>query len=382
MSTTLALTCEYHHRGLCSSCTRLGVPYHDQVADKDAQVRRLLADVIRPDTWLAPALSPDRSFRNKAKLAVGGTRARPTLGLTRPDGRGVDLRECAIHERAIWEIIPDLAGFISLTGLAPYDVAQRRGDLKFVLVTVNPRGEFLLRFVVREVGHAQIVQQMVAKLLQRLPTVISVSANIHPEHRAVVEGHEEIQLYGPDFAEFPLAERTLLLRHRSFFQTNTDVAQQLYRQAALWADACRATEILDLYCGVGGFALHLAAPGRRVRGVEIEPAAVDAANAARAFLPDDCGDVEFYVGDATQSLTTSPTPDLVVVNPPRRGIGVDLCAALDTSGVRQVLYSSCNPTTLAQDLAQLPAYRTVHARLFDMFPQTTHSEVAVLLQRR
>ena len=172
---------------------------------------------------------------------------------------------------------------------------------------------------------------------------------------------------------------TLLLGPRSFFQTNTTVAAALYRQARDWIDLASPAVVWDLYCGVGGFALHAVAAGRAVVGVETSSDAVAAARASLATMPD-AGSVEFVVGDATIT-TPAGAPDLVVVNPPRRGIGPELAAWLDASPTRHVVYSSCNVVTLARDLAAMPSLRAVTGRVFDMFPQTPHTEVMVLLER-
>src|SRR5690606_34844827 len=110
----------------------------------------------------------------------------------------------------------------------------------------------------------------------------------------------------------------LHLRPASFFQTNTEIAAGLYRQARDWVDEAGAGSVWDLYCGVGGFALHVAAPGRTVHGIEISPAAIESArlSAAEAGL----ADVTFAVGDA-MALPVGTAPDVVIVNPPRRGLG-------------------------------------------------------------
>ncbi len=137
----------------------------------------------------------------------------------------------------------------------------------------------------------------------------------------------------------------------------------------------------DLYCGVGGFALHVAAPGRLVTGVEVSEEAVAAARATAedARLPG----LRFEASDATTwAQAQEAGPELVVLNPPRRGVGPELCAWLEGSGVGHVVYSSCNAVSLARDLAALPSFAPRRARLFDMFPQTTHHEVMVLLERR
>ncbi len=153
--------------------------------------------------------------------------------------------------------------------------------------------------------------------------------------------------------------------------------------------------MLDLYCGVGGFALHAAVLGEaaptRVIGIEVSPEAVASAEhtalrPGRRSWP--AARSPSGVGDATDvaalDLTdvAAPHETLVVVNPPRRGVGPELASWLEESGAGQVIYSSCNVDSLARDLARLPSYGARHARLFDMFPQTAHHEVMVLLQRR
>ena len=208
-----------------------------------------------------------------------------------------------------------------------------------------------------------------------------MTVNVQPEHKAVLEGEREIVL--TDTATLPMRLATgvtLRLGPRSFFQTNTTVAEALYDQARSWVRGLPDVRtVWDLYCGVGGFALHLAAPGRQVLGVEVSADAIAAASATSSELG---VAAEFVAADATAyALASDAVPDLVVVNPPRRGIGPDLAAWLESSGVRHVLYSSCNAESLARDLALMPSLGPVEARVLDMFPHTTHYEVMVLLAR-
>ncbi len=135
----------------------------------------------------------------------------------------------------------------------------------------------------------------------------------------------------------------------------------------------------DLYCGVGGFALHVTAPGRTVVGVELSDAAVVSAQRSALAMG---SQARFVAADATEWAIAQPAPpDLVIVNPPRRGIGDALATWLEASGVKTVIYSSCNAASLAKDLASMPSLRAREIRLLDMFPHTEHYEVAVLLTR-
>ena len=373
------MQCDHFDAGRCRSCTLMGVPYDQQLADKERRVAEVLAPVAPDLVWVDPARSPASHYRNKAKLVVGGTAGKPTLGILDHRGRGIDLRDCGLYEPGLAATFGALHDLVARLGLEPYDVPARRGELKYLLVTHSPAGEQLVRFVLRSQRHLDAVRAAIPALLDELPSVRVVTANLHPEHKAVLEGDTEIALTPQTTLPMTVGDVTLRLGPRSFFQTNTTVAAALYRQARDWVDAAAPTVVRDLYCGVGGFALHAAAPGRTVVGVETSADAVAAARGAVAAAPD-AGYVEFVVGDAT-TTTVEPAPDLVVVNPPRRGIGPDLAAWLDASPAGHVIYSSCNVVTLARDLAAMPSLRAVTGRVFDMFPQTPHTEVMVLLQR-
>ncbi len=367
--------CSYYASELCRSCTRIETPYDEQVARKQARVVQALPEL----GWLEPFRSQESGFRNKAKMVVGGTAGRPTLGILDGGRQGVDLRGCGLHEASIAAALPVLAAFIGRAGLTPYDVNARRGELKHLLVTTSPVGELMVRFVLRSSEAVPRIRKHLDVLQESLPALVVASINLQPTHAAVLEGPEEIVLTERAALPMPVAGLDLALRPQSFFQTNTTVAAGLYEQVRAWVGEIRPAGLWDLYCGVGGFALACAAPGRDVLGVETSEEAVASARqaAAAAGLA-----ARFEAGDATTyAVTAESTPDLVVVNPPRRGIGPELASWLERSGVPHVVYSSCNPDSLARDLAVMPSLRPQRGRLFDMFPQTDHAEVAVLLER-
>lgn len=372
------MDCHHFDAGRCRSCTWLPRPYDDQVTE--LQARCVAALEAHPGLqWLPPQRSAESGFRNKAKMVVTGTSAEPSLGILGEGGAGVDLRDCGLHVPAIRQALPVLAAFVTRADLAPYDVASRRGELKFLLVTASPADGLMVRFVTRSQEPVARVRKHLPWLQEELPGLVVASVNLQPEHKAVLEGDREIVLTEQQELPLRINGLDLLLRPQSFFQTNTEVAAALYREAADWIDERDPRSVWDLYCGVGGFALHVARPGRTVLGVETSPEAVASATetASRSGSA-----ASFLAGDATAFARAADVePDLVVVNPPRRGIGEDLAAWLNGSAVRTVLYSSCNPESLARDLAAMPAFKAVRARLFDMFPQTAHAEVLVLLER-
>ncbi|WP_043497541.1 23S rRNA (uracil(747)-C(5))-methyltransferase RlmC [Georgenia sp. SUBG003] len=373
------MQCSYFDAAACRSCTLMGQAYTDQLAAKQQHCAHLLAG--HPELrWLPAVPSRESGYRNKAKMVVSGTVAQPTLGILDAEGRGVDLSGCGITAQELRDAFPVLAAFVTRAMLTPYDVPSRRGELKYLLLTASPDGELMLRLVLRSTEPVVRIRKHLAWLLQALPRVAVVSVNLQPQHKAVLEGEEEIVLTERATLRMPVGDAVLHLRPQSFFQTNTDIASALYRQGREWVDEVAPASVWDLYCGVGGFALHTAGPDREVTGIEISREAIASAEASR----DEAGleGLTFRAGDATAfALAASEPPELVIVNPPRRGIGPELAAWLETSGVRRVIYSSCNARSLAKDLAWMPSLRPTRARVLDMFPQTTHYEVIALLER-
>jgi 23S rRNA (uracil747-C5)-methyltransferase len=454
LTASVAIPCAYFDAGVCRSCSLLDVAYDEQLAAKQARARELI-DAYGDIDWLAPVASEVAGFRTKAKLVIGGTTDAPTLGILDADRHGVDLEGCPIVAEPIRVVLPALAAFITTAGLVPYDIPARRGELKYLIVTANARGELMLRFVLRSTESVGRIRKHLPGLRGQLPQLRVATANLLPEHKAVLEGEEELALSDEHALELPFDGLSLRLLPRSFVQTNEGIAARLYRTGAAWAAELDPASVWDLYCGVGGFALHLASrlswsagsrpfetrgsagllrdrgpgssgssrpfetrgsagllrdrePGSsggsrpfetrgdsrslrssrsarletnspRVTGVEISADAVASATMAAksAGL-----DARFIAADATRwAGEQASAPDLVVVNPPRRGIGPELADWLEASGVRHVLYSSCNAESLARDLAAMPSLRPARAQLFDMFPHTAHFETMVLLQR-
>lgn len=376
------MQCDYFDAHRCRSCSLMGTAYDDQVAAKQERCVAALLGAGVSLQWESPFTSRPAGFRNKAKLVVAGTRSDPTVGILDGSGQGVDLRHCGLYEPGLAQAVQQVPSLLADLGMVPYDVPRRSGELKHVLLTHSPAGELMIRFVLRSEGQVTRIRTGLSRIHELLPGVRVVSVNLQPTHAAVLEGPQEVLLSQHSDLPMPVNDVSLRLRPGSFFQTNTEVAAGLYRQARAWLAETDPASLWDLYCGVGGFALHnLLRPNgsaRDVLGVELSAEAVESARASAAEMP---GAPRFVTGDAAALLRDRPAPEVVVVNPPRRGIG-DLAPWLEASGVQQVLYSSCHVDSLARDLTRMPSLRPVRARLFDMFPQTPHLEVLTLLQRR
>jgi 23S rRNA (uracil747-C5)-methyltransferase len=372
--------CALYDAGRCRSCQWLEKPYSQQLTEKQSLLENLLAQQAVSE-WCPPVTSPAEGFRNKAKMVVSGSVERPVLGMLSREGDAVDLCDCPLYPASFAPVFAVLKPFIARAGLTPYNVARKRGELKFLLLTESTQGGMMLRFVLRSSAKLEQLRAALPWLQQQLPQLKVISANIQPVHMAILEGDEEIALT-PDQA---LAENfnnvPLYIRPQSFFQTNPQVASALYATARDWVAQLKVHSMWDLFCGVGGFGLHCASPEMQLTGIEISAEAIACARQSAQQLGLD--KVSFAALDSTQFATTrDQVPQLVLVNPPRRGIGTALCEYLSQMAPDYILYSSCNPQSMAQDIARLSDYDVSRVQLFDMFPHTAHFEVLTLLTKR
>lgn len=372
--------CDYFESWRCRSCSELATPYAEQLATKERRCREALASHAGVE-WLLPVASVEAGFRIKAKMVVSGSSAAPVLGILDAQGRGVDLSDCPLYPPALQVSFAPLTAFITRANIAPYDVAARRGELKYLLLTLaRHSGELMLRFVLRSQEPLARIRKFLPELQSGLPQLVVISANLQPEHKAVLEGEQEFLLSAQDRLTMRLNGLPLHLRPQSFFQTNDAVAAELYSQAREWVNEIDPPALWDLYSGVGGFALHCADGRREVTGIELSPEAIASAELTRDAMG--LENVHFRAFDATDfALDQSRVPELVIVNPPRRGIGDKLARFLDASAAKHLIYSSCNADSLARDLAAMPGFHLRRARVLDMFPHTTHYEVITLLSR-
>lgn len=374
--------CALYTAGTCRSCQWLDKPYLQQLADKQRDLSDLLSDLPVAE-WCEPVTGPESAFRNKAKMVVSGSVERPLLGMLHRDGTPVDLCECPLYPASFPAVFSVLKIFIARAGLTPYNVARKRGELKFLLLTESQKdGGMMLRFVLRSDAKLAQLRAALPWLQQQLPQLKVISANIQPVHMAILEGDTEIPLTDVQRLEEDFNHVPLFIRPQSFFQTNPVVAEKLYATARDWVRGRGDIRSMwDLFCGVGGFGLHCATPQMKLTGIEISAEAIACAKESAVRLG--LENVEFQALDSTGFATgKGEVPDLVLVNPPRRGIGKALCEYLSHMAPDTILYSSCNAQTMAQDLALLPDYHILRVQLFDMFPHTAHYEVMALLVRR
>lgn len=372
--------CKYFAANQCLSCSELTTPYPQQLIRKQQHLKRLLND-IPVKQYLEPVASKVNAFRNKAKMAVAGSVESPILGINRPGQNPIDLCDCPLYSHILHNAFPVIKQFIGRVGLTPYNVNKQRGELKYILITQNEYGELLLRFILRSKTKLAKLQAALPWLMTKLPNLSIVSVNIQPVHMAILEGDEEINLTEKVMLRQTINNIPLYIKAGSFFQTNTFITEKLYATAKEWVSTLAISDLWDLFCGVGGFGLHCKTTTNKLTGIEINQEAIECAQRSIAEMA--FKNILFKSLDSTAfALQQVELPDMVLVNPPRRGIGQELCHYLGRMSPPFILYSSCNAITMINDITALENYQIEKIQLFDMFPNTTHYEVLALLKHR
>ena len=266
-----------------------------------------------------------------------------------------------------------------------YDETTHKGLLRHIYVR---RGAVSGQILVCLVGNGATLPKVdeLLKRLKTLPGFTTLVLSVNTKKGNAVLGDQFITLYGPGYIEDTLCGLTFRLSPRSFYQVNYDQAQRLYETAIAQAGITKEDTVLDLYCGVGTITLAMAGAAGKVIGVEVIPQAVE--DARDNALRNGIDNAEFFCGDAGQAALElerqGVRPDVVVVDPPRKGLNADTIEALHRMSPRRIVYVSCDPATLARDVALLKPHgytlQTVTAA--DLFPRCAHVETVVLMSRK
>lgn len=367
--------CSYFNQGICQSCDLISLDYSDQINLKIKKIKNLLGE----DFTLLPTIqSRSQKFRNKAKFVVTGTYMDPKLGLagTYDLDNGRDISDCPLHLENIRDTIPQIKDFIAKAKLDPYRASSKSGELKGIIIFYSEDSkESYLRFILRSKEAISRIQKYQNELFTKISHLRCLSANIQPIPHPILEGEEEIILGDNPYIHHHMGGIDFLLGPRAFIQTNQEVAKKLYETASKWVREKERPSLLELYCGQGAFTFFSAPYISRGLGIEINPDAVKIANETVKKL--NIKHIAFKANDAAliEDDINSFSPDIILVNPPRRGLGNTTKLLLDQKS-KSIIYSSCNVDSLAFDLKNLsPFYQLKRAQVFDMFPNTNHFEI-------
>jgi 23S rRNA (uracil1939-C5)-methyltransferase len=326
-------------------------------------------------------------YRNKAQVPIGRGEAGLVGGFFEEGSHViVDMDACLIQQEANEETVRAVKEAARALGLSAYDRSTGRGLLRHVVVRhAAATGQ---RMVVLVTNGREIPREMelAALIREQVPGVASIVQNVNVARTSVVFGDYTRTIWGEDVIDDAIGDLRFAISARSFFQVNPEQTERLYRKAVEYAGLTGEETVIDAYCGIGTITLFLARHARRVYGVEIVPEAIE--DARRNAALNGIGNAEFAVGRAEAVLPrwqrAGVAPDVIVVDPPRKGCDPALIATMLELRPRRIVYVSCNPSTLARDLRLLEdgGYRTVEVQPVDMFPHTGHVECVVGIYRK
>ena len=370
--------------GECGGCDFQHLSYPEELWAKEQRVRdaltRLGGTSVEPEGILG-AKNPTR-YRNKSQYPVGRS---GEIGFYRAGSHQVvPVSRCLIQPEAADRTARAVGDWMKRYRIAPYDETTGKGLLRHIYVRINGRGESLC-CVVANGRQLPREPELAAYIRAAAPETVGVVLNTNTRRGNVILGEKYRTLWGRSYLLDTLRGLEFKLSVPSFYQVNRDQAEVLYGKALEYAALTGKETVLDLYCGTGTITLCLAREAGRAIGAEIVPAAIRDAgeNAVRNGITN----AEFLCGDAAAVAARMEAgglrPDVVTVDPPRKGLAPEVIGSIAAMEPRRVVYVSCDPATLGRDVKRFAGvgYRAERACAVDMFPGTRHVETVVLLVR-
>ena len=372
---------------LCGGCDFWHMDYEEETRMKAERVRNALNRIGGESLEELPILSAPvcHSYRNKAQYPVASKKGRVYAGFFKAGTHQVVENErCLILPEESDKVKKIVIDYVNHYRISAYDEEEHKGLLRHIYVRQGAVSKQVLVCLVVNGRKLPHVETLIQKL-QAVPGFTSLVLSVNTKKGNTILGDEFITLYGPGYIEDTLCGLNFRLSARSFYQVNHHQAQRLYDAAISQAEITKADTVLDLYCGVGTITLIMAKAAGKVIGVEVVPQAVEDAkdNAKRNGIEN----AEFFCGDAGAAALDLEAKgikaDVVVVDPPRKGLNADAIEALARFAPRRIVYVSCDPATLARDVALLKerGYSVKNAMAADLFPRCAHVESIVCFTR-
>ena len=377
---------------LCGGCSYQGVPYEEQLKNKEGETKSLLdRKDIRYGEFIEIEPAPDRfGYRNKMEYTFGDMeKGGPmTLGMHRKKHfmSIVTVDECQLVHEDFNRVLRAVLDFVSSRGYSHYHKKTHKGLMRHLILRRGVRtGELLVNVVTS--SEEGFDEEAFTSMILSLPLenrVAGVLRTINDRLADAVYCDELRVLYGRDYYEEEIMGLKFKVSAFSFFQTNVEAVEKLYSYAIGLIDDFESKKVFDLYCGTGTISQAMAKSAGEVVGIEIVEEAVRAAEENAAYNGiENCRFISGDVFEVLDSLPENEKPDVIVVDPPRVGISANALDKIIGYGVDQIVYISCNPKSLAENLyyMQYYGYEVRSVKPFDNFPGTKHVETVVLMSK-
>ena len=378
--------------GPCGGCSLRHLDYAAELRAKQESVLdafRRIGGLEVPVLDILPSPDVDR-YRNKVQFPVGiDKNGVPCIGFyAGRTHRIVPCPDCKLQPSVLNEIGNALCAFFAQQVIRPYDEQSGKGLVRHIFLRRGAHSGQIMVCLVCTRAKLPHAEQLCTALRGQFPAISTILLNVNAKNTNVILGSENHILYGPGYIEDTLCGVPVRLGPLSFYQVNTLAAERLYGVAAQYAQLTPDDTLLDLYCGMGTIGLSMAGQCRELIGVEIVPEAIESAKANAARMGEAvAAKSRFFCADAGQAATQLAAeglhPDIVMLDPPRKGCDKATLSAVVRMAPRRVVYVSCNPATAARDAAWLEqnGYHAEKVQPVDLFPRTKHCECVLLMSK-
>ncbi|MDK9863741.1 23S rRNA (uracil(1939)-C(5))-methyltransferase RlmD [Staphylococcus equorum] len=380
--------CVYYHK--CGGCQLQHMTYQAQLNMKKEQVVNLFhrkADF--KDTIIHDTIGMDNPwfYRNKSQVPVGKNNENKVItGFYRQRSHDIiDMDECLIQDNMHQDVLNQLKLWFNELNISIYNERKKQGLMRHVVIRTGHHSRELMVVFVTNGKKFKQSDVLTEKLVAAFPEIVSVKHNVNDTHSNVIMGETSYTLYGKDEIQDTLSDVTFKISDQSFYQINSIQTEKLYQRAIEYAELKGEETILDTYCGIGTIGLYMAPKAQHVYGVEIVPEAI--ADAKQNATLNQFENTTFVCGKAEEVIlkwkAQGIKPDVVMVDPPRKGCDETFLETLLELNPRKIVYISCNPSTQQRDAQQLAQrYKLTQITPVDMFPHTTHVETVAQFERR
>jgi 23S rRNA (uracil1939-C5)-methyltransferase len=371
----------------CGGCSLLHLKYESQLDLKKQRVKDCMRKIAKLDAFVNDTVaSPDVfMYRNKVQVPIGVHNDNIISGFyANHSHRIVKNSGCLLQNENLQKYIDFIKIWMEEYSIMPYDEINHSGIIRHIYLRQAKKTNEIMVVIVATTSKITNIEALVENLKENLATTVII--NINKEKTNVILGKKYITLYGNGYIEDVLCENIYKISPESFYQVNSSQTENLYKIAIEQAEIKETDIVFDLYCGIGTISLYASKFAKKVIGVEIVSKAIE--NAKENAIRNNIFNAEFICGEADnvseELLKSGIKPDIVIIDPPRKGADENLIGLLKKLSPKKILYISCNPATLARDLEKLAEsnlYKINPITPVDMFPMTHHVECVVLMSR-
>jgi len=377
--------CPYFPR--CGGCSLRHMSYTEELDFKRSRVHDAISRIGGVECDVLPTLPFDsrNRYRNKAIFPVGFENG-AVFGFYRQHSHSIiPISDCLIHDKLSIKACRLICDWIDKYNIPVFNEETGRGIIRRVFTRIDKNAEKLLLCIIASCADIPKLEELVTSLKNEIPQLCGIVINVNADKNNTILGKKFVTVYGDAFIDDTLCGNKIRISPQSFYQINPIQAERLYETAAVCAEFEGSENLLDLYCGTGTITLYMARHVRHALGIEIVPEAIEDAKKNAAI--NEINNVSFICADASDTENALNNigfiPDVIVVDPPRKGLSREVTDLILSIGPKKVIYISCHPETLARDVSMLKdKYNISHCKPVDMFPATNHIETVLCLTKK